>query len=136
MSNAFAAGKRSRVFAFHRKRNQGPPYLIVIQKRKLIFSYTNLLAASGVFRNRIIVAQTALVNNLKHHFATLATKAFFIRDNGPAATVFPAMVTTGLCIGSLFRHNCFFAFAIIYNQQSTKVKWDNHAGSDNIRVRK
>jgi hypothetical protein len=51
--------------------------------------------------------QITLINNLKHHFATLATKAFFICNDRPAATFFPAMVTNALCIGSLFQHNCF-----------------------------
>ena len=72
---------------------------LVIQKSKLVFSYSNALVAAGVFIQLVVVAQIALVEYLVHSFTTLATKGF----TGQLNFVADAFITTVIAFYSCMR---------------------------------
>lgn len=72
--------------------------LLIIQKSKFVFSYSNALAAAGVLIQLVVIAQITLVEYLVHGFATLATEGFAGELNFIADTFITTVIAFYSCM--------------------------------------
>jgi hypothetical protein len=84
--------------------------LSVIEKSELTLTHFDLLADTRILADIVIIAETALVDDLINHFTTFATKNLGIDVDMIIGTIFAAMITMGfgggvrLCL----QHTSFF----------------------------